>query len=80
MYRTPAAAAQDAARPAVDFASRVSATPNRQATADEEKALQARYPGYRKVAPDYRHAGQDALDRWMDWKWGLRIHWGLYSI
>ena len=36
----------------------------------------AAFPSYRKVDPDYRHAGEAALERWMDWKWGLRIHWG----
>jgi alpha-L-fucosidase len=46
----------------------------------EEKALQQRYASYRKVDPNYRHAGEAALERWMDWKWGLRIHWGLYSM
>ena len=47
---------------------------------DEEKSLQARYAAYRKVDANYRHAGEAALERWMDWKWGLRIHWGLYCM
>jgi hypothetical protein len=54
--------------------------PNKLCTAEEERALRAIYPAYRDADPDYRHAGPQALDRWMDWKWGLRIHWGLYSM
>jgi alpha-L-fucosidase len=50
------------------------------ATKLEEKALQEQYPNYRKVDADYRHAGPKVLDQWMDWKWGLRIHWGLYTL
>ncbi|MEI6606044.1 MAG: hypothetical protein WCP35_12085 [Verrucomicrobiota bacterium] len=42
--------------------------------AAEEKRLQERYESYRKVGPDYVHAGEAALERWQDWKWGLRIH------
>lgn len=53
---------------------------NKPCDAKSEKALQEKYPSYRKVDPDYRHAGPEALDRWMDWKWGLRIHWGLYCM
>jgi alpha-L-fucosidase len=49
------------------------------ATPAEEARLQQQYPGYRKVDDDYRHAGEAALERWQDWKWGLRIHWGLYA-
>jgi alpha-L-fucosidase len=47
---------------------------------EQEQRLQAQYPAYRGVDSDYVHAGADALDRWMDWKWGLRIHWGLYCM
>src|SRR5437016_4983409 len=49
------------------------------ASATEEARLQQQYPGYRNVDEDYRHAGEAALERWQDWKWGLRIHWGLYA-
>ena len=42
--------------------------------APEEKRLQEQYTAYRKVGPDYVHAGEAALERWQDWKWGLRIH------
>lgn len=49
-------------------------------TQEEEDRLQEKYSGYRKVDKDYVHAGEAALDRWMDWKWGLRIHWGLYTL
>jgi len=46
----------------------------------EERQLQERYPSYRGVDGDYVHAGAEALERWWDWKFGLRIHWGLYSV
>jgi len=46
----------------------------------EERQLQQMYPGYRGVDPDYVHAGKKALERWQDWKYGLRIHWGVYSL
>jgi alpha-L-fucosidase len=46
----------------------------------EERELQEMYPGYRGVESDYLHAGKAALDRWQDWKFGLRLHWGVYSL
>ncbi len=46
----------------------------------EERSLQAQFPGYRGVDDDYFHAGRAALERFWDWKFGLRIHWSLYSI
>ena len=46
---------------------------------ETEKALQEKHAGYRGVDPDYRHAGAEALERWYDLKYGLRIHWGIYS-
>ena len=52
-------------------------------TAEEiaaEKALQEKYADYRGVDEDYRHAGQAALERWRDRKFGMRIHWGVYSV
>ena len=49
-------------------------------SSEQEKALQKKYAAYRGVDADYRHAGPEAIDRWMDWKWGLRIHWGLYCM
>jgi len=30
--------------------------------------------------PDYRHASQEAYDSFYDTKFGVRIHWGIYSI
>ncbi len=48
-------------------------------TDQEEQRLQDEYAGYRGVDPGYHHAGEAAVERWMDWKFGLRIHWGLYS-
>eukprot|EP00755_Sulcionema_specki_P018667 Sspe_Gene.67477::Locus_39809_Transcript_1_1_Confidence_1.000_Length_1547::g.67477::m.67477/K01206/FUCA; alpha-L-fucosidase len=31
------------------------------------------------VRPDYKHASKEAVEKWHDMKFGLRIHWGLYS-
>lgn len=53
---------------------------NQLANSAEEARLQQEYPGYRGVDEAYRHAGEAALERWQDWKWGLRIHWGLYTL
>jgi alpha-L-fucosidase len=58
----------------------VRALPNQRISQAEEKGLQEKYSGYQRVDADYVHAGEAALDRWMDWKWGLRIHWGLYTL
>jgi alpha-L-fucosidase len=30
--------------------------------------------------PAYRHASPEAYERWRDLKYGLRIHWGVYSM
>ena len=30
--------------------------------------------------PSYRHASPEAYERWRDLKYGLRIHWGIYSL
>jgi len=46
----------------------------------EERRLQEDYPGYRGVDADYLHAGKEALERWQDWKFGLRLHWGVYAL
>lgn len=48
--------------------------------ATAEKALQDKYPDYRGVDTDYHHAGEAALERWRDRKFGMRIHWGVYSV
>lgn len=53
--------------------------PTTSAKADEE-ALQELFAGYRGVDEDYVHAGRDALERWWDMKFGIRINWGLYSV
>ena len=29
--------------------------------------------------PTYEHASPEAYERWRDLKYGLRIHWGIYS-
>lgn len=47
---------------------------------DEERVLQAQFSGYRGVDERYLHAGQAALERFWDWKFGIRIHWSVYSI
>jgi alpha-L-fucosidase len=54
--------------------------PGKPATREEEQRLQETYSAYRGVDADYAHAGEAAVERWMDWKWGLRIHWGLYCM
>src|ERR1035441_4314543 len=56
------------------------AVPGKPATREEEQRLQETYSAYRGVDADYTHAGEAAVERWMDWKWGLRIHWGLYCM
>jgi len=45
-----------------------------------ERKLQETYSAYCGVDDDYAHAGIDALERWWDWKFGIRIHWSIYSI
>jgi len=32
------------------------------------------------VDPDYQHASPAAVERWRDWKFGMRIHFGVYSV
>ncbi|MEI6073960.1 MAG: alpha-L-fucosidase [Verrucomicrobiota bacterium] len=56
------------------------ASAGKPATRAEEQRLQEKYSAYRGVDPDYTHAGEAAVERWMDLKWGLRIHWGLYTL
>jgi alpha-L-fucosidase len=53
--------------------------PTAEALADE-KELQKKYPPYRGVDADYVHAGTEALERWWDWKFGIRIHWSIYAM
>ena len=54
--------------------------PGKPASNEEERRLQQSYSAYRGVDEDYVHAGEAALERWQDMKWGLRIHWGLYCM
>ena len=49
-------------------------------TLAEEQRLQGKYSAYCGVDADYVHAGEAAVERWQDLKWGLRIHWGLYCM
>jgi hypothetical protein len=56
------------------------AGPRKPAIREGEQRLQETYSAYGGVDADYAHAGEAAVERWMDWKWGLRIHWGLYSM
>ncbi len=53
--------------------------PTEEARADEAR-LQAQFSGYRGVDEAYVHAGTEALERWWDWKFGIRIHWSAYSV
>ncbi len=32
------------------------------------------------VDANYQHAPVAAVERWQDWKFGMRIHWGVYSV
>ena len=32
------------------------------------------------IDPGYRHASSEALERWRDMKYGLRICWGQYNV
>jgi len=52
-------------------------TPEQQAA---EVELQRKYPGYRGVGLNYLHAGPEAVERYFDLKFGLRICMGLYSM
>jgi alpha-L-fucosidase len=45
-----------------------------------EAALQATYRLYRGTDDEYCHAGAEAVENWLDMKYGIRIHWGLYSL
>jgi alpha-L-fucosidase len=40
----------------------------------------ARAADWDKVDPAYKHASSEAYERWRDLKYGLRIHWGIYSL
>ena len=44
----------------------------------EELALREQFAGYRGADDDYLHAGREALERWWDRKFGIRIHWSVY--
>jgi len=37
-------------------------------------------PWAEQVDPGYRHASAQAVERFRDFKFGLRIHWGVYSM
>ncbi len=47
---------------------------------ETETRMQEQFQLYRGVDDDYCHAGEDAVENWLDMKYGIRIHWGLYSI
>ena len=42
-------------------------------------AVSQQEPTIGPVDPDYAYASAEAVERWHDMKFGLRIHWGLYS-
>ena len=46
----------------------------------KELKLQELYSGYKGVDKDYVHAGISSLNKLWDWKFGIRVHWGIYSI
>ncbi len=50
------------------------------ASTQEENELRKKYIGYRYADLDYCHAGKAALEKLLDWKFGIRIHWGIYSV
>ncbi len=43
------------------------------------RATAATADGPQVLDPSYRHASPEAYGRWRDLKYGLRIHWGIYS-
>ncbi|MBI4979806.1 MAG: alpha-L-fucosidase [Spirochaetes bacterium] len=45
-----------------------------------EQRKQAKYPEYRGVDSDYVHASEQGIDKFLDRKFGLRIHWGPYCM
>lgn len=48
----------------------------------QHKPLQAQDPahiGPGNVDADYRHATEESVERWRDMKFGMRIHFGIYS-
>jgi alpha-L-fucosidase len=65
-------------RLALTFLLLASAHAERQSTVDMGESfygLPADWP-----LGDYRHAPTEAVERWKDWKFGIRIHWGYYSM
>lgn len=50
------------------------------AQADEKLRLEARFPEYRGVDDEYMHASEAAIERFLDRKFGIRIHWGPYCM
>ena len=41
--------------------------------------IHSRADGPDTLDPRYKHASPEAYERWRDLKYGLRIHWGIYS-
>jgi len=50
-----------------------------QLTAQEKRANKKDFPNHIQVDADYRHASDEAYEAWMDRRFGMRIHWGVYS-
>ena len=46
----------------------------------EKKMVQLIRPIDWEVDPDYKHAPAAAVDAWQDRKYGMRIHWGPYTV
>jgi alpha-L-fucosidase len=53
--------------------------PKPHAPENEGHMLQVRYVEH-DPEPDYVHASQEASEAFQDMKYGVRIHWGLYSL
>lgn len=45
----------------------------------EEKANEEFDYSDKPVDPDYKHPSAEAHEKWLDRKFGMRIHWGIYS-
>ncbi len=48
--------------------------------ADIEKKANMEYNmNHLEIDDDYQHASDEAYENWMDRRFGMRIHWGVYS-
>jgi alpha-L-fucosidase len=56
-----------------------SKTSSGQLTKEEIKVNKKTFMNEFQVDVDYRHASEEAYEAWMDRRFGMRIHWGIYS-